>query len=249
VAEPTARQRYVPMWPQPGLRPRDARRGCTIRRIGYFGRTSASPAWLFDPAFHAALREIGVELAVRAREWHDYEDVDMVLACRSESRTMLMQKPASKIINGWLAGVPVAASPEPAFEALRTSPLDYLAVHAPRDVIASIEALRRSPATFGAMVENGIRRAQAFTVSATRNRWLTLLEDEVLPDFRRRMAWHQRPGASAIAMLHLLQQKCEGRCFKLVVGLESRFAHVSERSVAAKVEHGARVAATPTFTR
>ena len=54
------RKRYVPLWPQPGLVARDPSRGTTLQRIAYFGRTISAPAWFRDPAFHAALRAIGV---------------------------------------------------------------------------------------------------------------------------------------------------------------------------------------------
>lgn len=218
------RRRYVPLWPQPGLRPRNAQRGCEIRRIAYFGRTASCPDWLFEPAFRAALREIGVEIAVCDRDWHEYSEADLVLACRVQSGTMLRQKPASKLVNGWLAGVPVLASPEPAFEGLRKTPLDYLQVHGPQDVIAAIQYLRRCPDVYRAMADNGLRRSRSFTVSATRHRWLTLLQAEVVPHFESSspmdMPWH----ATIAAVLQLALQKCEGRWFKIAAAVGDRLA-------------------------
>ena len=47
--------RYLPLWPQPGLIPRDGRRGDRIERIAYFGRDESMPHWLREPSFAAAL--------------------------------------------------------------------------------------------------------------------------------------------------------------------------------------------------
>jgi hypothetical protein len=99
------RTRYLPFWPQPGLIARDAARDARIERIAYFGRTSAAPAWFYDPAFHAELRRIGVTFEIREDRWFDYSQVDLVLAHRIEAATILRHKPASKLVNAWL-GVP-----------------------------------------------------------------------------------------------------------------------------------------------
>ena len=86
----------MPFWPQPGLVPRDAERGTRVERIAYFGRTATAPAWFYDKRFHSQLRRVGVEFEIRVGEWFDYRDVDLVLAHRIESPTMLRHKPASK---------------------------------------------------------------------------------------------------------------------------------------------------------
>jgi hypothetical protein len=214
LAASSAGRRYVPLWPQPGLTRRMPSRGATIRRIGYFGRTSACPEWLFAPAFRRELQAIGVDLCIAERAWHDYAHVDLVLSCRVESHVMLRQKPASKLVNAWLAGVPLLATREPAFEALRRSSLDYLPIGGPRDVIETIRRLRAHPERYHAIVANGANRAREFTVAATRARWLDFLLGEVLTDVAR------GAGVPHTALARLLHQKCEGRWFKLRAGAE-----------------------------
>lgn len=177
--------RYLPLWPQPGLIPRDARRGGRIERIAYFGRDDSMPDWLRHPRCIALLRDAGVSFTVRTQEWHDYSTVDLVLALRVASPTLLHEKPASKLINAWLAGVPALLSREPAYAALRRSALDYLAVDNARTLLRCIERLRSNRALYLAMIENGRRRSAEYGAAAMRAQWLQFLLEDVIPDFQR----------------------------------------------------------------
>lgn len=96
-------ERFVPLWPQPGLLARDAARGTRIERIAYHGRTRSAPSWFADPAFRGALARRRVFFDVEGRDWEDYRDVDIAIATRSELKHVLAQKPATKLYNAWLA--------------------------------------------------------------------------------------------------------------------------------------------------
>ena len=95
---------------------------------------------------------------------------------------MLRHKPASKLVNAWLAGTPALLADEPAFVRLKRSELDYIAIETSRDVVAAVRELRRLPALYLAMVENGLGRGAAYSVHATKERWLRFLLDDVVPD-------------------------------------------------------------------
>lgn len=215
---PKARTRYLPLWPQPGLVPRDESRGARIERIAYFGRTSAAPAWFYERSFHDALRRIGVVFEIRDSRWFDYSNVDLVLAHRIEAATMLRHKPASKLVNAWFAGVPALLGNEPAFAQLRHSAVDYISIETPQDVIAAIEELRAVPARYHAMVANGRRRCIAFSADATTARWLHFLLNDVVSDAVEwrdagrdaRWGWFAQIGAMA-------RQKIATKRFKLRV--------------------------------
>ncbi len=103
------------------------------------------PAWFEDPEFHRTLARRGVTLQVKARGWEDYRDVDVALAARSDCRRVLADKPATKLYNAWLAGVPMLASPEPAYCELRRGPFDFIEVRGAADVLAAIDLLRARP--------------------------------------------------------------------------------------------------------
>src|SRR6185295_13492466 len=93
--------------------------------IAYFGRVEFLPAWVRGDALRHRLAEIGVALRLSEQAWNDYRDVDLVLSGRAESPLMLAFKPATKLYNAWLAGVPALLGDEPAFRALWQSELDY----------------------------------------------------------------------------------------------------------------------------
>jgi hypothetical protein len=239
---PTPRERFVPLWPQPGLNPRDAgRRG--IRRIAYLGRTGAAPWWFRDGEFHRALNRRGVTFDVRRDNWDDYRAVDVALASRDESATVLATKPATKLYNAWLAGVPMLAAPEPAYREARCSPIDFIEVSGARDVLQAIDLLRANPRLYEAMVANGRRRGAEFGVDAIRDRWTALLEREIVPAFERtnlsggRRAWHL--GA-------MLAQKALSRVHRARVAIErSAIRRNAGRSAERAPDHFAHVPGQP----
>ncbi|HST00267.1 MAG TPA: hypothetical protein VLJ84_01265 [Usitatibacter sp.] len=202
-----AHERFVPLWPQPGLRSRDATRGTAIRRIAYHGRTGTAPEWFFDGELRAALERRGIEFHIERKRWEDYREVDVSIAAREETGAVLATKPATKIYNGWLARVPVLATAEPAYREVRRSAMDFIEIAAAGDVLRTVDLLRANPRLFAAMVENGVKRGEEFSVEATRRRWLDLLEDEVAPAFERarsglasRRLWHWRAMATQKAL-------------------------------------------------
>lgn len=165
---------HIPSWPQPGLKPRDpCRRGLQV--VGYFGRPVGLPAFYDDPRFHAELRHRGALLALNHYDWRDYSATDVCLALRESHTVDVGRKPFAKLVNAWLAGVPALLGPEPAYRALRHSELDYLEVASARDVLAALEMLKREPARYRAMVENGRRRSRAFTRDKVAEVWIAFL--------------------------------------------------------------------------
>jgi len=178
-----AGEHFVPLWPQPGLLPRATSRGSRVERLAYAGRTQSSPDWFFCAAFHRALQKRGVVFDVQHRRWNDYRDVDLAIAARVTAPGMLDVKPATKLYNAWLAGVPMLAGPEPAYRELRRSPLDFIEVNDARDALRAVDRLRADARLYRAMVDNGHQRARDFAVDAIRARWLALLDDVVVPAF------------------------------------------------------------------
>ena len=213
-----ANERYVPLWPQPGMLRRDAGREARVQTLAYFGRTSSAPAWFNDAQWRSALARRGVTFEIRERTWHDYRAVDVALAARDEVPAVLATKPATKLYNGWLARVPVIACPEPAYEALRRGPLDFLEAKDGHEVLHALDRLRVQPALYRAMVDNGAARAEAFSVEAVAARWLALFDGEILPAYH---AWHARaPSRRAWFAAAMLRQKIESRLHRIAVATE-----------------------------
>jgi hypothetical protein len=211
-------ERFLPLWPQPGLQPRDPQRPRRIRNIAYLGRSGTEPRWFRDLRSSPELAARGVRFESRGSRWHDYREVDLVIAARTDSAAMLAVKPATKIYNAWLAGVPILAAPEPAYLEVWRSRLDFLVVQGSHDVIAAVDQLNASPTLFDAMVSNGRQRGSSFAVDTTRQRWLVLLEEEVLPAYERvRPSLPHRRGWFLRAMA---RQKALSRSWKCRLALE-----------------------------
>jgi hypothetical protein len=194
-------ERFVPLWPQPGLVPRDARRGETVRCLAYQGRRTHAPRWFDDPEFHRQLERRRVRFEVREHGWEHYEGIDLAIAARDAPPAVLATKPGTKVYNAWLARVPVLVAPEPAYRELRRGPLDYIEVGGPADVLQALDTLRANPGLYHAMVTNGALRGHEFAVDATRRRWLQLLEREIVPRFLESRSNLQRRGTWYFGLL------------------------------------------------
>jgi hypothetical protein len=171
------------------------------------------PRWFAELSRSPELASRGVRFEVRSTGWHDYRNADLVLAAREDADVLVQTKPGTKIYNAWLAGVPVLAAPEPAYRELWRSHLDFMEVAGVEDVVGAVDRLNASPTLYGAMVANGEQRGRAFDVGATRARWMALLDEEVIPQFRRirpslgaRRAWFLRA---------MLRQKVASRAWRL----------------------------------
>jgi hypothetical protein len=176
---------FIPHWPQPGLIPRDATRGSTIRSVMYMGnRWNLAPEFQ-DPAFARALTRLGIELVVRDDRWWDYHDADVVLAVRGGNPAHLAVKPAAKLVNAWLAGCPALLGAEPGYREVLRSPLDFTEVDGPEAVLSALESMKQDPAHYLAMVANGTSRAGEYTVDVILREWETALFGTIREGFHR----------------------------------------------------------------
>ena len=185
------RRFLVPHWPQPALLPRDPARGAAIRRIAFKGFEQNLHPEFQSPAWREFLAGRGIEWEIDAVpfagaatdqagiDWPDFRQVDLLLAVRPEDRRLWTPKPASKLFNSWLAGVPALLGPEYAYRELRRSELVYLEVSSLAEAKAAVLRLLERPDLYQAMVENGRARAAAFTAEATLSRWVDLLTRQI----------------------------------------------------------------------
>jgi hypothetical protein len=189
----TRRDVLLPLWPQPDLVPRDPARGTLVRNVVFKGDVNNLHEPFRSDHFRAALEQRGLRLVLDGKpesgavSWGDYREADLVLAARNLTVRDARVKPASKLLNAWHAGTPALLGPEPAFQALRTSDLDYVEVRTPADALAAIDRLKREPGRYRAMTEQAARRAPEFSEDAIAARWARLLETaaRLLPAWRR----------------------------------------------------------------
>ena len=178
---------FVPHWPQPGIQPRDKGRESVIRRIGYLGsRVNLARPFLAD-SFSGGLAKMGVEFLIRETPatWPSYFDLDAVLAVRGIHDKWLQTKPATKLYNCWRAGVVPILGREPAYEALRKSELDYVAVDNVDEAVAAIQKVNQDASLFRRIIANGDARKSEFSQAAITRQWVELFEGPVFAAYRR----------------------------------------------------------------
>lgn len=183
----------LPPWPQPNLQPRVPSRGTKIENIVFKGLEYNLAAPFKSAEFLAQLQTLGVKLLLssadlktrRCDDWINYTTADLVLAVRNSTEYDLSIKPPNKLINAWFAGCPALLGPEPAYQFLRESELDYIEVRGPDDVISAISRLQNNPKLYAAMIDNGFQRARAFTPERTALLWSNLLAGSITEGYER----------------------------------------------------------------
>jgi hypothetical protein len=192
----------MPLWTQAGLVPREESRGDEFTNVSFFGIPDELDPSLRDPAWRDRLHRRGFNFSIPdAAYWSDYSEVDVILAVRSFGYPgQVWRKPASKLFNAWLAGVPAILGAESAYRAERRSDLDYIEVATRDDVEDALERLRDDTEFRERMVANGRERSREIDDAALTIRWRHMLEQEAIPEFERwrrssstrRRAWQVR---------------------------------------------------------
>jgi hypothetical protein len=184
------RTMFMPFWPQPGLLPRDAGRGDSLRQIAFKGYSGNLHPSFRSPAWHefvASRRLVWHADAVdyaRTRTssericWNDFTTTDLVVAVRPDDPSLHPRKPATKLYNAWLAGVPAILGPEIAYRAMRMDDLDYIEVRDSSGAMQAIDALLEHRQRYRAMIARAAQRAREFSTAAFVERWRRLVEME-----------------------------------------------------------------------
>ena len=173
---------HVPHWPQAGLLPRDPQRGARVRNVLFPGTPQNLHPGFAGERWQRFLAERGLGFrchyaneGATAPAWNDFRDVDVMLAVRPAEMGLVPHKPAWKLFNAWLAGVPAILGPEAGYRELRLNPLDYLEAGDPDAAMQALARLLDEPDLYRAMVANGAVRGAEFTMDATLQRWQRLL--------------------------------------------------------------------------
>ena len=181
------------LWPQVGIIPRDTQRE-GVRRVGFLGNIGGNLA-SSTQEWSEALAARGFEfVAPEPDRWHDYSDLDVVIGLRSFGRSRHSRKPANKLINAWIAGVPFIGGNDSAFSQVGTAGVDHLLAHNRDEAIEQIARLSEEPDLYRALVSAGRKQARRFTVEAIAAQWVEMLEGPVAARYRE---WEARQTAEA----------------------------------------------------
>ena len=177
------RYRYLEPWLQIGLIPRDPKRGQRFENVYFAGNPEHLHPFFLSTTFTHELRRLGLKLVVpKPNAWHDFSEADCLIAVRNFGTAIPhLQRPALKLFNAWLAGIPAILGYESAYRHVGRINSDYLEVQSESEVIQRLTYLATNIAARQALILNGEKQARGITEDAIRNRWISLLEDFVYP--------------------------------------------------------------------
>lgn len=170
---------FIPHWPQMGMVPRDSNRGDRFENIDYLGLAKNLAPELQTESWMNRMSHLGVKFRIRGEqhEWTDYTETDAVLAVRSFDNNPWIIKPASKLFNAWLTGVPAILGSENAYQEERRSELDYLEVRTVDEAYDAIKRLRDETDLRREIRKNGFVRSSEVSVDGIAMRWIEVLND------------------------------------------------------------------------
>ncbi|MBE9157555.1 glycosyltransferase [Nodosilinea sp. LEGE 06152] len=182
---------FIPHWPQPGLIPRSQKRGNMIENLTFKGNARNLYEPFHSSEFKRELEKLGLDFRINVGSaqgtvsWHDYSTDDLVLAVRDLTESDVLVKPASKLVNAWIAGVPALLGPEPAFQDFKQSTFDYIEIKSTQEALEAIQKLKSNPDLYRRMVANGLKRAEEFTVENMIRKWVEVLSGPIANQYRQ----------------------------------------------------------------
>lgn len=190
---------FIPHWPQPGLQPRLAERQDQFENIAFLGHRNSLAPDLLDPSWQIQLQHRGLRWlpVINTNAWHsiqaidtrwnNYQHIDAIVAIRQFHlrRPRYRHKPATKLYNAWLAGVPAILGRELAYRAEGRTGVDYLEANSMTELLACLDQLQQTLEIRKNLVERGQRRAVQYTSEAITQRWQQFLHQVAVPVYQR----------------------------------------------------------------
>lgn len=206
---------YMPHLPQPGLIPRKAGRTC-VENIGFSGR----PQNFVDAdRLSRHLKRMGFKYVFKGEgEWHDMSEIDILLGIRSFSKKTYDSKPATKLVNAWLAGIPFIGGFDSAYEQVGEPGKNYLKASTLEELLDAIGKLKHDPQLYKQMVDEGRAAARPYTADKITEYWKQFLTEQVAPAYR---AWEMHPQrarwrAALFGVLFFIREKIIAPLLKLM---------------------------------
>lgn len=184
---------FIPHWAQSSLIPRAPERGDTFENVTFIGNEVNLVSEFRGDFWYEQLDALGLKFQKKLTHdsWHDYSDVDVILAIREFGRKNSFRgKPASKLYNAWHAGIPAILGYESAFLAEKKSELDYLQATSIEEVIACLIKLQDNTQLRRKMVGDGQLRAKETQAEKIIAMWRNFLINVAVPEYK---TWYLMP--------------------------------------------------------
>ena len=182
---------FTPHWPQPALLPREKSRATRFEKIGFLGNPSNLAPELLEPHWQECLKkDLSLDFEIKpAEQWHDYSQLDAIIAIRNFSRARQLHKPATKLYNAWLAGVPFIGGNDSAYQSDGRPGVDYLVAKSPQQILEHLRTLKEDPNFRFQLIQNGLASGKKFTRTATLEHWKILIQ-RTLPELA--LQWQKK---------------------------------------------------------
>ncbi|MBT9316068.1 glycosyltransferase [Leptothoe spongobia] len=188
---------FMPHWPQPGLKPRLSERQDRFKTIAFLGHQNSLAAELMTPDWENQLKRRGLnwqpvintngwndQQSIDTR-WNDYQQIDAIVAVREfhRRRPRYRSKPATKLYNAWLAGVPAILGRERAYRAAGTTGIDYLEANSMAELLSCLDQLHQDKKLRQSLVKRGYRQGLKYTPEVITQRWRQFLDHVAIPAY------------------------------------------------------------------
>lgn len=185
VQNPTqhsARRRrfYIPHWPPPVVIPRDRSR-TNVTRVGLMGIPWIRA--LSTSSFRCIFAHLGLDVIDlwKERRWHNYSDIDVLIAIRSFDRRTHDTKPPWKLFTAWLARCPLVAGNDSAFSYEGDPNRDYIRVTTIEEMCSAITRLRDDSEYYRQIVEAGCEKSKDISIVRIESRWAQVFVSHIFP--------------------------------------------------------------------
>lgn len=179
---------YLPHWPQGRIIPRDAKRGERFENIAYLGNEYELAQEVKSSSWEKQINSLGLtwHLVTEKDMWNDYSYVDAILAVRSfDKYNTYDHKPASKLLNAWLAGVPAVLGCESAYREEGRNGVDYIEVSKVEEAIFALKHLRDNITFRHLIVKGCLVHAEQINPEKIVEKWQNFLIEKAIPEYEK----------------------------------------------------------------
>ncbi|ERT07383.1 hypothetical protein M595_2640 [Lyngbya aestuarii BL J] len=194
---------YIPHWPQPGLIPRDYKRGERFENVVFFGHLNNLAPELLSDEWKNTLSQLGLNWCPIINKnhwtdyqtidprWNDYSQADAVVAIRSFGKeNKYINKPATKLFNAWLAGVPAVLGYESAYRAEGIPNFHYLEVTSLNELLFALKQLKSNQTIRKYLIRNAQSKLNQIHRDKITQNWRYFLEETATAAFYE---WCSKP--------------------------------------------------------
>jgi hypothetical protein len=159
-----------------------------ILNVGFFGipNNTVDLAKIIKSAFGGKVKyhEMGPE------RWNDYSNIDVAIAIRSYDKKTYNNKPPTKLINAWKAGVLFIGGNDSAYDQTGENGVNYLKVSSEKELIINLKYIVENIKFRNDIINNGHNKYLTnYTNEMISNEWILFFESQVA----LYLSWKQKP--------------------------------------------------------